>query len=124
MKLRPIQLVCLALLLSTLRFSDPSVLTPASFAMQSSYLRALLAQEYTETWNGLTGTDHTGTHTRTGRIPSVAVAGRPLVAGLAPTIRRLSPHRVDHASTVGSMRRLAVRHRIRPHRRVISSLPL
>ena len=43
MKFRPAQLVCLALLLGTLRLADPAALAPAEFALRAGYLQALLS---------------------------------------------------------------------------------
>jgi hypothetical protein len=52
MKLRPVQLVCLALVLSTLSLADSSALVPGQYGMQAGYLRALFLKDYAETWNG------------------------------------------------------------------------
>ena len=49
MKLRPIQLVCLALLLATLRLADPTALAPGDYALQAGYLNALLSKSLPET---------------------------------------------------------------------------
>jgi hypothetical protein len=99
MKLRPIQLVCLALLLSTLRLTDPSVLTPASFSLQSSYLRALLNQDYDEVWNSQrpTSQDHTDdTVSRTGHIPAIFTTRKPPIT--------LAPEHAALTKTVWTMR--------------------
>lgn len=48
MKLRPVQLVCLALLLATLRLADPAALAPGEFALRAGYLQVLLSPEVAE----------------------------------------------------------------------------
>lgn len=45
MKLRPVQLVCLALLLSTLRLADPAALPPDDLALRVGVLQVLLRTE-------------------------------------------------------------------------------
>ncbi len=45
MKLRPVQLVCLALLLATLRLADPAALAPDDFALRAGVLNVLLRTE-------------------------------------------------------------------------------
>ena len=45
MKLRPVQLVCLALLLATLRLADPAELAPDDFALRAGVLNVLLRTE-------------------------------------------------------------------------------
>ncbi len=49
MKLRPVQLVCLALLLATLRLADPAALAPDDFALRAGVLNILLRTELAET---------------------------------------------------------------------------
>lgn len=46
MKLRPVQLVCLALLLAALRLADPTALAPGDYALQAGYLDALLSNAH------------------------------------------------------------------------------
>ncbi len=48
MKLRPVQLVCLALLLATLRLADPAALAPDDFALRAGVLNVLLRGEMGE----------------------------------------------------------------------------
>jgi len=64
MKLRPIQLVCLALLLATLRLADPAALPPSEFAFQAGYLNALLSSDHR---------DSAVSPTRVQRIPAPAL---------------------------------------------------
>ncbi len=51
MKLRPVQLVCLALLLATLRLADPAALAPDDFALRAGVLNVLLRTELATQWS-------------------------------------------------------------------------
>ena len=51
MKLRPVQLVCLALLLATMRLADPAALAPEDFALSAGVLSVLLRTELAEGWS-------------------------------------------------------------------------
>lgn len=48
MKLRPVQLVCLALLLAALRLADPAALAPDDFAFRAGVLNVLLRSDIAE----------------------------------------------------------------------------
>ncbi len=85
MKLRPIQLVCLALLLAALRMADPAALAPSDLALRAGVLNVLLRTELTSEW-----TEPASSPRPESRIPAPALR----------VVRKLSAPRI---SAPGSM---------------------
>ena len=77
MKMRPVQLVCLALLLATLRLADPAALAPDDFALRAGMLNVLLRGEPVELRAVAAAKPLTPS-----RIPAPAARAARLVAGL------------------------------------------
>ena len=82
MKLRPVQLVCLALLLATLRLADPAALTPVDFAARTAYLKILLRPDSHETY-----AEAKPNKLPLRPIPAPAVRSVRLLVALAPVAR-------------------------------------
>lgn len=107
MKLRPIQLVCLALLLATLRLADPGAPAPGQLVLQARYLNVLLGQTNTHAIEA-TGQRQSARRAPAPRSVTTTLAAAALAALETPwTMRPPSAHQAALQSVTGFGRRSA-----------------